>query len=284
MRKKWLKKNKQKKIPDDPASALTPWETYQKKQKQQSKKTNTIESKLPRLKELRHHHLVNRLVILLVTFVIIILVAGYFVSPISKVGNVQVANNGKTTLSTQSVIDASGIKASDLVISTMLHQTKISQRAKQAEPKIKQFSLSISGLHSVTLHVTEYKTVGILLKNNRYYPILANGRVTSSGSGHQIAGNYSVYSNFKRQQTLQKMVQQYNQLPSDVQNGISEIHFAPTKLNPKRIHLYMNDGNQVYATLESFSKKMRYYPSIAKQMKKKGVVNLEVGAYSYPFK
>jgi len=30
--------------------------------------------------------------------------------------------------------------------------------------------------------------------------------------------------------------------------------------------------------------KLKYYPGMAAQMKKKGVIDLEIGAYSYPFK
>ncbi|KLD61000.1 cell division protein FtsQ, partial [Lactiplantibacillus plantarum] len=73
-------------------------------------------------------------------------------------------------------------------------------------------------------------------------------------------------------------------LPSAVKHNISEIKFAPNKANPERVHLYMNDGNEVYATISTFASKMAYYPGIVAKMKTKGVINLEVGAYSYPFK
>ena len=44
----------------------------------------------------------------------------------------------------------------------------------------------------------------------------------------------------------------------------------------------MNDGNEVYAVLNTFAKKMKYYPEISASMKKRGIVDLQVGAYSYP--
>jgi cell division protein FtsQ len=72
-------------------------------------------------------------------------------------------------------------------------------------------------------------------------------------------------------------------MPESVKNNISEIHNAKTKINPYRIKIDMNDGNKIIADTRTVDKKMKYYPSIASQMKKKGVIDLEVGAYSYPF-
>lgn len=45
----------------------------------------------------------------------------------------------------------------------------------------------------------------------------------------------------------------------------------------------MNDGNQVIASIDTFAEKMQYYPSIVSKMNYTGVVDLEVGAYSYPY-
>lgn len=45
----------------------------------------------------------------------------------------------------------------------------------------------------------------------------------------------------------------------------------------------MNDGNTVYATMDTFGSKINYYPGIAAQMPTKGVVDLQYGAYSYAY-
>ncbi len=286
MAKKRLKRSKKKAATNDPASALTPWEAYQQQQKQaQQQKTQTkptIEHKLPRLKELRHKHLVSRLAFLMTILVLILVITGYFVSPLSKVKLLSVSSDQKSPLSEQTVIDASGIKTSDSVVDVLLQQRSITKKMTKREPKIKSAKLVVHQFRNIELKIKTYKTVGLLVRGSRYYPILENGTIGVDSTA-QPTSNHSVYSHFKSGKVLRQMIKQYNKLPATVSNSISEIQFTPTKLNPQRVHLYMNDGNQVYATITTFAKKMQYYPSIAKEMQKKGTVNLEVGAYSYPF-
>lgn len=287
MAKKWFKRSPKTPPVKNPASALTPWEAYQQQQKQaqtadKAQREPTIEHKLPRLKALRHKHLMRRLAFLLTILGLILLIAGYFVSPLSKVKLLSVTTDHQSVLSEQTVIDASGIKTTDTVVGVLLQQHTITKRLQAREPKIKAATVAVHGMRNVELQIKTYKTVGLLMRGERYYPILANGTIAKD-SLTQPTNNYSVYSQFKTGNKLQQMIKQYQRLPATVRNGISEIKFAPTKINPQRVHLYMNDGNQVYATIATFAKKMQYYPSIAKEMKKKGTVNLEVGAYSYPF-
>ena len=120
------------------------------------------------------------------------------------------------------------------------------------------------------------------MKQNRYSEVLENG-IVSEQSVTQPKSGTPVYGNFKNAKTLHRMILQYAKLDSEIKRSISEIHDAPNKDNPNRVHLFMNDGNEVYASIPTFAQKMAYYPGIAAKMKQKGVVNLEVGAYSYPF-
>lgn len=283
MVKKKLKQKKKQETTRDPAAALTPWEAYQKQQQRAQKKPQpTIEKKLPRLKKLRRKNLMGRLAVLLTLLGVVLLTALYFVSPLSHVGLISVSADKHSTLAEQRAIDASGIKSSDLVLGVLLHQDKIEKQMQQREPKVKQVTFKVHGLRNVELKLQTYKTMGLLMRHERYYPILENGAIAHDSTAQPV-NNHSVYRNFKAGKKLQQMIKQYRQLPATVRNSISEIQFSPTKLNPQRVHLYMNDGNQVYATISTFAKKMRYYPDIAKEMQKKGTVNLEVGAYSYPF-
>lgn len=282
-----MAKKRQQPQESEPAE-LTPWEAYQAQQKKNKAKSSgnkhTIESKLPKLKEVRRKRLRRRLLVLVLVLAVCLLVAGYFASPFSRVGTLNIEGQGQTTLSDQTVLDASGVKPNDLVIKTLWQRKQIMQKAFKKEAKLSSVQFKLTNFHQLTLQYREYKMVGVLLQSGRYYPILSTGRITSDGSGKQSKSNYTVYSQFTPGADLQAMVKQYNKLPVKIRGAISEIHYVPTKVNPQRIHLYMTDGNQVYATIKTFAKKMRYYPNIAKQMTKKGIINFEVGAYSYPAK
>ena len=56
------------------------------------------------------------------------------------------------------------------------------------------------------------------------------------------------------------------QLPNEVLNSISEIHYDPKKTDHYHISLFMNDGNEVSATIRTFAEKMSHYPSIISQL------------------
>ena len=82
------------------------------------------------------------------------------------------------------------------------------------------------------------------------------------------------------------MIKSLENLPTEISNSISEIHYTPKKTDPYHISLFMNDGFEVSATLRSFSEKMVHYPSIISQLdpNKKGIIDLEVGSYFKAFR
>ncbi len=140
----------------------------------------------------------------------------------------------------------------------------------------------MAGPQKVKLTVNENKIVGYLKRNNYYYPILASGHVKKNKLKQPQSGQ-PVYDGFKSTKILEKTVNQYSQLSETVQLGISEIKFQPTNNDEQRLRVFMNDGNEILIKYSKLAKKMPYYPSIAQTMSANGVVNLELGAYSYSY-
>lgn len=93
---------------------------------------------------------------------------------------------------------------------------------------------------------------------------------------------FPVLKKFKNPEKLRRTIKQYRRIDPPVRAVMSTISFSPTKSNPDRIFIQMSDGNKVYASISTFGDKMDYYPSINSKLKVKSVINLEVGAYSYP--
>ena len=82
---------------------------------------------------------------------------------------------------------------------------------------------------------------------------------------------------------MQQTARQIGRLPAAIRGGISEVTFAPTTSDTKRLRIYMNDGNEILVRSDNLNQKMRYYPSIASKMKANGVVDLQYGAFSYSY-
>ena len=72
-------------------------------------------------------------------------------------------------------------------------------------------------------------------------------------------------------------------MPKYIRQSISEVSYSPTKLNPDRLKLIMNDGNTVLVRADTLGEKMKYYPSIVSKMKGNGIIDLQYGAYSYNY-
>lgn len=266
--------------------AVTPWEKYQDQERhrqaaaKKKHRQTRIGKKLPQLLRQKHRRLAQRMGIVIGLFTVVLVVALYFATPISHISTIKVTGN--QALSVNQLSAMTGIKRGNSIYKVRGREKAIAKRVVAKNARIKQIRLSITHMNVLTIHVSEYRTAGYVPANGYYRVALESGVVTNEHQT-QPTGSYPVYDKFNSQTKLAAMIKQYAKLPQKIKSGISEIQFKPSKANPERIHLFMNDGNEVYASLSTFATKMAYYPSIAAKMKTSGVVNLEVGAYSYAF-
>lgn len=217
---------------------------------------------------------------LVLIIAVVIIVFAYFGSSLSKVRNISV--KGVSDLGAQQIIDATDITDNSLLIGVFFRQNSISEKTHKQLPSVKSLSFKTNNLRDLVIHVHEYPTLGLIFKDGYYYRLITGGKILPNKM-KTSTGNYPIYTDFNKKSELKRITDIYKSLPDNVKNNISEIHNAATKINPYRIKIDMNDGNKVIADTRTVDKKMKYYPSIASQMKKKGVVDLEIGAYSYPF-
>lgn len=125
-----------------------------------------------------------------------------------------------------------------------------------------------------------------LSNNGKYAPILENGTVLEELATGEIPVYAPVLIGFKEGKALKLLLEELDKLPVEIQNAISEIHYAPTKTDAYHIVMFMNDGFEVNATSRTLFEKMIHYPSIVSQLdpKVKGVIDLEVGSYFKAYK
>lgn len=277
--------NKKKKLPAQLSSVGKESESLKKdtyKRAGQSEgKDYSLEDKLPKLKEKRRKKMYRRLVSLLFLFSFAILIVVYFITPLSKVDQVSVSGTKEVT--DQAIIDASQIRSGDSLWETFFSRNKIETTVKKQLPQVKSMKLTFTSINSYELVVSEYKTVAYLEKGDEYYNILSNGKIVNESRKVSI-GNPPIFVNFKEGKALNKMLEQYQVLNENIHNSISEIEYTPSKTDDYLITLYMNDGNQVVASIVSFAEKMVYYPDIVEKIgEEKGIINIEVGIYFTPF-
>ncbi len=116
--------------------------------------------------------------------------------------------------------------------------------------------------------------------NNDTYAVLADGQLQRT----KTADNGIAYKRFDgHKKALAATAAQLGKLKPAIRNGISSVSYQPTKEYPDRVIIYMRDGNTVYGDLNTIGDKMGYYLAIAASMKNKGIIDLQVGAYSYDY-
>lgn len=281
-----MKKNLNKARLSQTGQELTPWEKAQlerNKKRQKEKKSpfkkQNFSRQLPQLKNVHKKRLKKRGLLLLTIFTVITSVSLYLILPVSRVKNIVITGVNKQTQ--KDILKSSKIMKGDFLIETWFKNSEIKKRIKQENGTVK-YAKIVEKNRNVKINILEYSTVGYVYQDKKYYALTKNGAV-SKATVANVTGNMPTIYDFKSTKNLKLIAKQLSLISQNLQEAISEIHATPTKADSGKILVYMNDGNEVIATIGTFAKKMAYYPSIVAKMNGTGIVDLEVGAYSYPY-
>lgn len=241
----------------------------------------SLEERIPKLKQQRRRKANRRLIFLLFLFFALIVVVAYIQSPLSRVKGVTV--KGNEFYSSQEMIQKTGISKT-----TNIWTVKKNAIAANLErlPEIKNADVKMKWLNLIEIRITEHKKIAYIKKDSFYCPVLENGTILENRKTGRVPINAPILMGFKEGTVLKKILGELEKLPKVVLNSVSEIHYEPSNTDPFHISLFMNDGFEVSASIETFSGKMAHYPSIISQLdpNKKGIIDLEVGSYfkAYP--
>jgi len=242
-------------------------------------KVVSLEDRIPKLKEQRKRKTNRRLVLLISVFFLLIICVIYFQSPLSHVGKISV--KGNLSLTKKEIIEKSGISSQTNIWN--MKNEDIEKKLLQLS-QIKSVTIKKNLPNKVNIEIKEYKQIATLATGTSFSPVLENGVVLRNNSIKALNG--PILTNFQKGKYLKHMAEQLQQLPSEITNSISEIHYDPNKTDSYHILLFMNDGYEVSATMRTLADKMVHYPSIISQLTPnvKGIIDLEVGSYFTPFK
>lgn len=234
-----------------------------------------IEDRIPTLRERRKKRTNRKFTLLLVIFLLTLLGLLYFQSPYSHVQKIVVI--GADLTSSDDYIEQSGIQNGQSMWEV---RTSNTEKHLQKNEWIQDVRVNRSGFTSVTIVVKEWKKSAYIQSESGYDIVLENGSVFQSDQ--TIAPlDAPLLSNFENQKITMRMVKELAKVKGEVLSMISQIESTPSEVDPYRIRLFMNDGNEVRAVISSFADKMNYYPSIIAQIgeTEKGVIDIEVGSF-----
>ncbi len=130
---------------------------------------------LPNFKAYRDKKLRKRLLILVVIYLVPLLGSLYYISPLSKVSAVVVAENPLTPK--EALIESSQIVKNERLWPQLFARQRIATAIEKANPRVKKATITLQQWNQLHLHVEEYSESAYLVKGNDYLPILENGTI-----------------------------------------------------------------------------------------------------------
>lgn len=239
--------------------------------------------RLPNIKHERNRRLVRRSTILILLFSLPALLLLYYISPLGKLGAVEVTGNSQ--VATETIENDLGFTVGDNLWSQYFQRDDKIKKLKKQEMQVQEATVQITHFNHFKVTIKEYPEVAYLESNGNYSPVISNGKVVPI-KVEKSNGELPILESFTNSKRILKVLEQYEQLSEEVKQGISQIKYAPTTENNELLEIYMNDGNKVLISSNQLASKMNYYPQIAKEMSDqgmKGVVDMEAGIYSYPY-
>lgn len=231
--------------------------------------------------EMPYYKVLQRYIPIVIINLMFIVIMGYFISPLSKVGTISV--EGTDFVYDQTVLDESIVKTGESVITLAQKTDQIENTITDNIPQISSASVSISGFNKVVIQVKEYGTVAYIAQDGSYLRVLENGKVLDDVYTISL-GNQPVLSKFDEGKALDLMIHELGKLDSSIMNLISEVELVEHRSNSLFIQVYMNNGNRVLSSIPTFAEKILYYPQmVAAVAGQKGVFDMEVGVYFIPF-
>lgn len=136
--------------------------------------------------------------------------------------------------------------------------------------------------NGVTVSVSEYQVVGYIENEGGYNPVLENARVLR---GYQVTPVNGPLIYFFEGEEMDDLIDNLNDIEPEIRAGISEVYFRPTENSLGRIHLLMNDGQEIVADYRDFGEKMNHYVGMKEEIgdDTEGIIDIEIGSSFLPY-
>ncbi|KAF1297277.1 cell division protein FtsQ [Enterococcus sp. JM4C] len=236
--------------------------------------------RLPQLKKQRNTVLYRRLTLIIGILIIPLLFFLYYVSPLSKLNKVIVEGNQQVKAA--DILTVSDFTSGDSLWQQYWNRKAAVEKVEKDSPRIKSVKITIDGLNNLKIKISEYKEAALLAQKDGYFPIMENGAIVQEKIAKN-AENLPILENFSDEKKIKALLEEYGNVPEEIQKGISQIKYAPRKNNDELLEIFMNDGNQILVNISNLSQQIVYYPQVSKEMKEKGIVDMEVGIFSSPY-
>ncbi len=252
------------------------------KSTERTRENRRISDKLPKMKDYRQRKLYRRLALIISLFLIPLVGCIYYISPLGQLSKVSVVHNQQVP--SEQIVKTANFKINEPLWEQYFSRKSASQKIQKISPWIKAVNVKIVHFNQFQINVTEYPRVAYLLTGDKYYDILENGQVLKNPiTQDQLQSGLPILEGFTSKKLILKTLKAYHKLPEEFKQSISQIKSTPRAENDQLLTLNMNDQNQVLINIDQLTKKLPYYAKVASNMQEPGIVDMEVGLFTYPY-
>ncbi|WP_017548455.1 cell division protein FtsQ/DivIB [Salinicoccus carnicancri] len=197
--------------------------------------------------------------------------------------------------------DASSVKEVSISGNSLINDEEIAERLQFSEgdkmfsintdraeeniallPAIEEVHVARSWWNGVDVNISEYRPLGYVTNDTNYYPVLENARVLR---GYPAPPNEAPILHYFEGEEFDALVESLGKIDPSILGGISEIYYRPSEQSSTRIHMFMNDGQEIVADYRTIDSKMNYYIGMREEIgdSKEGVIDLEIGSSFLPY-
>lgn len=252
------------------------------KSTERTRENISFSDKLPKMKDYRQRKLYHRLALIISLFLIPLVGCIYYISPLGQLAKVDVIHNQQVP--SEQIVKTANFKINEPLWEQYFSRQSAIQKIQKISPWIKAVNVKVVHFNQFQINVTEYHKVAYLLTGDKYYDILENGQVLKNPiTQDQLQSGLPILEGFTSKKLILKTLKAYHKLPEEFKQSISQIKSTPRAENDQLLTLNMNDQNQVLINIDQLTKKLPYYAKVASNMQEPGIVDMEVGLFTYPY-
>lgn len=136
--------------------------------------------------------------------------------------------------------------------------------------------------NTVHVNVNEYNIIAYIENEGTFNPVMENARVLR---GYPVAPSIGPILYHFEGEEFENTVTELQNVDKDILSAISEIHFSPSDSSQTRIHIFMNDGQEIVADYRDFGEKMNHYVGMKQEIGEDndGIIDIEIGSSFLPY-
>ncbi len=203
------------------------------------------------LKKRKKKKLKKRIKVIIVLLLILCIVA-YLFSDLSRIRTIKITGIDYTT--EEEVMDA--IDVNETYMYFLVDKSDVAEQVETL-PAVKSATVSIGLFGGMTIKITEAEAIAYASIDNQYYMINDAGKIVEITDEQANELKLLTYvQDFTSTEMLSEFAKQYKDVPSLMQNEISDIVLSPQSADETRLQCITKEGRYIYIRIEDLASRL----------------------------